>query len=206
MNHLDVLGSRLIFTETTVCGKTCCSTLKHPYSEPTSLCSFSVILWLADMLSREAINSNFIVFGLTRSGFEPTIYSTSDSMLTITPLMWLIWGLKLAAKLNRAVQNCLKAIAGSEIIHKIFFTFFFTTKLKLARYYSCIFANVSISLTLLIRIWNFLRVWYTKCIIMLFFIIYYQDFDYWHKLKHHFDTQTMFLQLLFVYLYNLTVF
>ena len=26
------------------------------------------------MLSREATNTNFIVFGLTRSGLEPTIY------------------------------------------------------------------------------------------------------------------------------------
>ena len=134
-------------------------------------------------------------------GLNPQSTAHQTSMLTITPLMWLIWGLKLAAKLNRAIQNCLKAIAGSQILHKIFFTFFLTTKLKLARYYSCIFANVSISLTLLIRIWNFLRVWYTKCIIMLFSIIYYQDFDYWHKLKHHFDTQTMFLQLFTIIIY-----
>jgi hypothetical protein len=28
------------------------------------------------MLSGEATNTNFIVFGLTRSGFEPTIYRT----------------------------------------------------------------------------------------------------------------------------------
>jgi hypothetical protein len=33
--------------------------------------------------------------------------------------------MKLAAKLNRAAQNCLKAIAGSEILHKIFFNFFY---------------------------------------------------------------------------------
>ena len=30
------------------------------------------------MLSREATNINFIVFGLTQSGFEPTIYRTRD--------------------------------------------------------------------------------------------------------------------------------
>jgi hypothetical protein len=27
-------------------------------------------------LSREATNTNYIIFGLTRSGFEPTIYRT----------------------------------------------------------------------------------------------------------------------------------
>ena len=30
------------------------------------------------MLSGEVTNTNFIVFGLTRSGFEPTIYCTRD--------------------------------------------------------------------------------------------------------------------------------
>ena len=30
------------------------------------------------MLSKEATNINFIVFGLIRSGFEPTIYLTRD--------------------------------------------------------------------------------------------------------------------------------
>jgi hypothetical protein len=30
------------------------------------------------MLSGEATNTNFIVFGLTRSGLKPTIYCTQD--------------------------------------------------------------------------------------------------------------------------------
>ena len=40
-------------------------------SEPTSLCSFSLML-----LSVEATHTNCIVFGLTRLGLEPTIYRT----------------------------------------------------------------------------------------------------------------------------------
>ena len=44
----------------------------YPDSGPTSLHSFSV------MLSREATNTNFIVFGLTRSGLKPTIYRTRE--------------------------------------------------------------------------------------------------------------------------------
>jgi Leucine-rich repeat (LRR) protein len=42
----------------------------YPDSEPTSLCSFSFLL------SVEATNTNFVVFGLTRLGLEPTIYRT----------------------------------------------------------------------------------------------------------------------------------
>ena len=49
-------------TETTVCGQTCCATRTHyPDSEPTSLCSFSLMLHV----SREATNINLIVFGFT---------------------------------------------------------------------------------------------------------------------------------------------
>ena len=44
-----------------------------PDSEPTSICSFSLMLH-----SGEATNTNYIVFGLTRSGLEPTIYRTQD--------------------------------------------------------------------------------------------------------------------------------
>ena len=44
----------------------------YPDSEPTSLCSFS----LMPRVSGEATNTNLIVFGLTRSGLEPTIYHT----------------------------------------------------------------------------------------------------------------------------------
>jgi hypothetical protein len=39
-------------------------------------------------LSGEATNTNFIVFGFTQSGLEPTIYCTRGEH-TITPLMWL---------------------------------------------------------------------------------------------------------------------
>jgi hypothetical protein len=40
------------------------------------------------VLSGEAINTNFIVFGLTRSGLAPMIYHSPEaSTLTITPLM-----------------------------------------------------------------------------------------------------------------------
>jgi hypothetical protein len=39
------------------------------------------------MLSGEAANYNFIVFGLTRPGFEPTIYRTEPSTLATAPLM-----------------------------------------------------------------------------------------------------------------------
>ena len=46
------------------------ATLSHIILIP-SLCSFSLML-----LSREATNTNFIVFGLTRSGLKPTIYHT----------------------------------------------------------------------------------------------------------------------------------
>jgi len=42
-----------------------------PHSEPTSHCSFS-----SSMLSSDATNTNFIVFGSTRPGLEPTIYHT----------------------------------------------------------------------------------------------------------------------------------
>ena len=57
--------------ETTVRGQTCHFTRTHyPDSEPTNLCPFSL------MLSGEALNTNFIVFGLTLSGFESTIYHT----------------------------------------------------------------------------------------------------------------------------------
>ena len=41
----------------------------YPDSDPTSLCSF----WI---LSGETTNTNFIVFGLTWYGVEPTIYRT----------------------------------------------------------------------------------------------------------------------------------
>jgi hypothetical protein len=44
----------------------------YPDSEPASLCSFSLML----VLSKEATNTNFIVLGLTRPGFEPMIYRT----------------------------------------------------------------------------------------------------------------------------------
>jgi len=33
------------------------------------------------MLSGEATNTNFTVFGLTRSGIEPTIYHTRDEQV-----------------------------------------------------------------------------------------------------------------------------
>jgi hypothetical protein len=51
----------------------CHPTLTHyPDSEPTSLCSFS----LMPVFSGESTNTNFIVFGLTRLELEPTIYRT----------------------------------------------------------------------------------------------------------------------------------
>jgi len=37
------------------------------------------------MLSREATNTNFIVFGLTRAELEPMTYRTQASILTFTP-------------------------------------------------------------------------------------------------------------------------
>jgi hypothetical protein len=43
------------------------------------------------VLSREETNTNFIVFGLTRPVLEPTIYALEVSMLTITPLMRLVY-------------------------------------------------------------------------------------------------------------------
>ena len=49
----------------------CRSTRSHySDSEPTSLCSYSI------MLSGEALNTNFKVFGLTRPGLESMIYHT----------------------------------------------------------------------------------------------------------------------------------
>ena len=42
------------------------------------------------MLSGKATNTNFMVFGLTRSGLEPTIYALEASKLTITPAKRLI--------------------------------------------------------------------------------------------------------------------
>ena len=44
-------------TELTIHREICCSTLTYPYSKPTSLCC---------MFNREATNTNFIDFGLTR--------------------------------------------------------------------------------------------------------------------------------------------
>ena len=56
-----------------VCGQTCHPNQTHyPDSEPTSLCSFSLML----RVQRRSKNVNFTVFGLTRSGLEPTIYLT----------------------------------------------------------------------------------------------------------------------------------
>jgi hypothetical protein len=53
-------------------GQTCRPTWKHyPDSDLTGLLSFSLML-----PSGEALNTNFIVFGLTRSELEPTIYHT----------------------------------------------------------------------------------------------------------------------------------
>jgi hypothetical protein len=43
------------------------------------------------VLSREETNTNFIVFGLTQPVLEPTIYALEVSMLTITPLMRLVY-------------------------------------------------------------------------------------------------------------------
>ena len=61
------------FTETKVCGQTCRPTRTHYTDfEPTSLCSFSFMLHV----QRETTHTNLIVFGLTRSGLEPTIYHT----------------------------------------------------------------------------------------------------------------------------------
>ena len=52
-------------------GRQCRSTRTHySDSEPTSLCSYSIIL------SEEATNTNFIVFDLTRPGLESTICRT----------------------------------------------------------------------------------------------------------------------------------
>ena len=39
------------------------------------------------MLGGEATNTNFIIFGLTRSGLKPTIYCTEANTLTITQPM-----------------------------------------------------------------------------------------------------------------------
>ena len=50
---------------------TCCCTPTHyPDSEPTSLCSYSLML----LLNGEVANINFVIFGFTR--LEPTIYCT----------------------------------------------------------------------------------------------------------------------------------
>jgi hypothetical protein len=46
------------------------------------------------MLSRKATSTNFIVFGLTQSGLEPTIYSTScehDNHYTTDAVPYKIW-------------------------------------------------------------------------------------------------------------------
>ena len=56
-----------------------CPTRTHyPDSKQTSLCS------LCCALSGEATNTNFIVFGVTRSGLEPTIYLTLGGSEKIT--------------------------------------------------------------------------------------------------------------------------
>ena len=47
--------------------------MHYPDSKPTSLCSLSIMLH-----SREATNTNFMVFALTRLGVQPTIYYTRD--------------------------------------------------------------------------------------------------------------------------------
>ena len=69
----------------TVCGQTCRPTRKHyPDSQPTGLCSFSLMLLV--YIRREATHTNVIVFGLTRSGFEPTNYHTGgvyDNLYTV---------------------------------------------------------------------------------------------------------------------------
>ena len=46
-----------------------------------------ILILNQSVLGGEAANSNFIVFGLTRPGLGPTMYSLEASMLTITPPM-----------------------------------------------------------------------------------------------------------------------
>ena len=62
-------------TETPVRRQTCRPTGTHyPDSEPTSLCSFSLMLCAQQRNNKY----QFIVFGLTDLGLRPTIYSTRD--------------------------------------------------------------------------------------------------------------------------------
>jgi hypothetical protein len=59
--------------------KTCRFTQTHySSSEPTSLCLYSLVL-----LSREAIHTNFIVFGLTWPGLEPRSTRTTPHVVKI---------------------------------------------------------------------------------------------------------------------------
>ena len=43
------------------------------------------------VVSREAANTNFKLFGLTWTVLDPPIYCTWSEILTITPLMWILW-------------------------------------------------------------------------------------------------------------------
>ena len=56
-NTLTCIFIVIKLTELTIHREICCSTLTYPYSKPTSLCC---------MFNREATNTNFIGFGLTR--------------------------------------------------------------------------------------------------------------------------------------------
>ena len=56
-NTLSCIFIVIKLTELTIHREICCSTLTYPYSKPTSLCC---------MFNREATNTNFIDFGLTR--------------------------------------------------------------------------------------------------------------------------------------------
>ena len=57
-----------------------------PHSDTLSW--FRVNKYLLSLLNAELININFIVFHLTRSGFQPTICRTRGEHTNLTPLMW----------------------------------------------------------------------------------------------------------------------
>jgi hypothetical protein len=56
------------------------------------------------MLSGEATNTNFIVFGLTRLGLEPTIYRTRSKNISITSAF--------------LIKNCLLLDQAAKILNK----------------------------------------------------------------------------------------
>jgi hypothetical protein len=72
--------------------------IHYPDSEQTSLSPYCYLL------SGETINTNFIVFGLTRPGLEPQSTVFKASTLTITQR----WGFHCKETLTTASSSCLK--------------------------------------------------------------------------------------------------